>query len=271
MELVFWQTIMGSEEAADFEAYLERWPNGTFAPLARTRLNKLRATAAPAPVPAPSAADPARLDRIEAEMEAAYTNKDHARAFRRATECAAAGRPQCMFRLAYLLHHGFGTARDDTAAAKWYQRAADLGHATAIYNMSLLYRDGLGVPRDPAMFHQFSQQALAAGKANAAYSLVLVYVGAVPVPGIDRDLERAAQYMLMALRKGDPFSRDQMLNNSSSWPLDFRIELQRQLKEAGAYPGQLDGDFGPATRRAVAQIFGVNASPASQGGTSEPR
>lgn len=271
MELVFWQTIMGSEEAADFEAYLDRWPNGTFAPLARTRLNKLRATAAPAAVPAPSVADPARLDRIEAEMETAYTSKEHAQAFRLATECATAGHPQCMFRLAYLLHHGFGTARDDTAAAKWYQRAADLGHATAIYNLSLLYRDGLGVPRDPAMFHQLSQQALAAGKASAAYSLVLVYVGAVPVPGIDRDLERAAQYMLMALRMGDPFSRDQMVDNSSSWPLDFRIELQRQLKEAGAYPGQLDGDFGPATRRAVAQIFGVNASLASQGGTSEPR
>jgi len=71
IELVFWQTIMGSEEAADFEACLDRWPNGTFAPLARTRVDKLRGAAAPAAVPAPSTADPARLDRVQAEMETA--------------------------------------------------------------------------------------------------------------------------------------------------------------------------------------------------------
>ncbi|WP_417687275.1 hypothetical protein [Roseibium sp.] len=53
MELAFWQAIAASEDPADFEAYLSQWPNGTFAALARNKLNRL-AQAAPTPVsPAP--------------------------------------------------------------------------------------------------------------------------------------------------------------------------------------------------------------------------
>ena len=37
-ETVFWQSIQGSTDPADFEAYLELFPNGTFSRLARNRL-----------------------------------------------------------------------------------------------------------------------------------------------------------------------------------------------------------------------------------------
>jgi uncharacterized caspase-like protein len=42
MELAFWQAIQGSEKAGDYEAYLQQFPGGTFAPLAQTRLASLR-------------------------------------------------------------------------------------------------------------------------------------------------------------------------------------------------------------------------------------
>lgn len=52
-----WQSIAGSRSAADFQAYLEAFPNGIFAPLARSRIAALSAPAptpaAPAPAPAP--------------------------------------------------------------------------------------------------------------------------------------------------------------------------------------------------------------------------
>ena len=51
-ETVFWQSIQDSADAPDFEAYLELFPTGTFAPLARNRLAALRAPAAPRPGPA---------------------------------------------------------------------------------------------------------------------------------------------------------------------------------------------------------------------------
>ena len=45
-EVVFWQSIQQSDNAADFEAYLAQYPDGAFAPLAKTRLAALQADAA---------------------------------------------------------------------------------------------------------------------------------------------------------------------------------------------------------------------------------
>jgi hypothetical protein len=54
-ELVFWQSIMASEDRAQFEAYLTQYPQGTFSALARVKIASLtRPGEAPAPV-APAA------------------------------------------------------------------------------------------------------------------------------------------------------------------------------------------------------------------------
>jgi hypothetical protein len=52
-EIVFWETVRASNEAADYRAYLEQYPNGKFAVLARNRLASLTAKPAPAQAPAP--------------------------------------------------------------------------------------------------------------------------------------------------------------------------------------------------------------------------
>jgi hypothetical protein len=44
----FWDSIRASQNPADFEAYLQAYPNGAFAALARNRLATLRPAAAPA-------------------------------------------------------------------------------------------------------------------------------------------------------------------------------------------------------------------------------
>ena len=64
-EALFWQTIQASDDAADFRVYLAQFPDGTFARLARRRLQAIEArpgtAAAPAanhPPPAPAAPTP---------------------------------------------------------------------------------------------------------------------------------------------------------------------------------------------------------------------
>ena len=44
-EATFWQSVRDSKDAAEFEAYLEAYPSGKFAPLARIRLKKLKTSA----------------------------------------------------------------------------------------------------------------------------------------------------------------------------------------------------------------------------------
>ena len=55
-EIVFWQSIVNSTNAADFEAYLAQFPNGVFRVLAQNRLATLRSAAAN-----PAAAGEARV------------------------------------------------------------------------------------------------------------------------------------------------------------------------------------------------------------------
>jgi len=42
-ETDFWQSIKDSDDAENFEAYLDQFPSGSFASLARIKLNKLEA------------------------------------------------------------------------------------------------------------------------------------------------------------------------------------------------------------------------------------
>lgn len=60
-ELTFWQSVDGSTDAAMYEAYLAKYPDGTFAPLARAKITSLRKAmqaASAAPVAAPAAVAP---------------------------------------------------------------------------------------------------------------------------------------------------------------------------------------------------------------------
>lgn len=49
LEISFWESIKNSKDPSDFRAYLDRFPNGTFAALARTRAQPSPATEAAAP------------------------------------------------------------------------------------------------------------------------------------------------------------------------------------------------------------------------------
>lgn len=55
-EVTFWNSIKDSKSAAEYKAYLSRFPNGTFADLAKLRVKTLEAPAIPAPVAAAPAA-----------------------------------------------------------------------------------------------------------------------------------------------------------------------------------------------------------------------
>ena len=59
-EITFWESVRGSRNPDDLEAYLRRYPAGAFVDLARNRLQELKRTATTAPAPAPPAVQPQR-------------------------------------------------------------------------------------------------------------------------------------------------------------------------------------------------------------------
>jgi hypothetical protein len=65
-ELAFWAAVKDSRDPADFQAYLDQYPSGTFAALARNRLAALQQQAAVAPTP--PATTPARQEGRGADL-----------------------------------------------------------------------------------------------------------------------------------------------------------------------------------------------------------
>jgi len=73
-ELSYWDTVKNSTDANDFKAYLEKYPNGQFAALAKNRVTNLEATSKPAESrsagPDSSATELAFWDSIKASTSA---------------------------------------------------------------------------------------------------------------------------------------------------------------------------------------------------------
>ena len=77
-DVVLWESIKDSRSAADYEAYLQAFPNGQFATVARARADKYRRPLQPK-APAPQQRAPA--PQIE-ESDTWFTGAEGARARR---------------------------------------------------------------------------------------------------------------------------------------------------------------------------------------------
>lgn len=64
VELAFWQSIADSQDPAEFQAYLDRWPQGVFAALAENRLRRLAPEAAPQQAPQEAQPAPPRRETL---------------------------------------------------------------------------------------------------------------------------------------------------------------------------------------------------------------
>lgn len=76
-ELVFWEAIRDSAVAADYREFLRRWPDGTLAPLAANRLEKLRAEGAAATVTGVGARDLFYEEEAQVGRATAADSADH--------------------------------------------------------------------------------------------------------------------------------------------------------------------------------------------------
>jgi TPR repeat protein len=131
----------------------------------------------------------------------------------------------------WLLNNGEGVTRDETAAVRLYLLAAAQGDLFGMFNVAMAYDTGQGLPLNPA---------------------------------------QAADWIYAALKLGHNYSIKQMSGPATGWTKDFRIELQRLLKLAGAYNGPLNGVFGPEVWHAVQVVQTLPFAP-TPGGTVPPK
>lgn len=179
--------------------------------------------------------------------------RDLTQAFAFYSKAAARNYPYAMFSAGYMLQLGEGVARNDAEAAKWLLKAAEAKHPDAMYYIGTYYANGRGgLPVDLEKANAWYGRAATARNAQAPYSLASHLDDG---KGIDVDRAKAAQYMLMALKRGNDFARGQMETNSGVWSREFRVELQKLLKTEGKFAGEVNGTFGPDTQAAIRAVF----------------
>jgi hypothetical protein len=89
------------------------------------------------------------------EAVAAYSVGDYPKALSEFKPLAEQGDTKSQYFVGFLYHHGYGTAVDQTEAAKWFMKAAAKGDATSMFYLGKMAEKGEGMPKDLSVAHMW--------------------------------------------------------------------------------------------------------------------
>src|SRR6185312_2655993 len=114
-------------------------------------------------------------------------------------QAAAEGDAKALFEVGSRYAEGRGVKEDTTAAAKWYEKSAELGFAPAEYRIGNFSEKGIGVTRDIQKAKTWYQLAAGQGNASAMHNLAVLF--AMAADGVT-DNESAARWFQAAADLG---------------------------------------------------------------------
>ncbi|TIL59569.1 MAG: peptidoglycan-binding protein [Mesorhizobium sp.] len=114
-------------------------------------------------------------------------------------DAAAGVDAKALFEIGSRYAESRGVKQDMAAAAKWYEKSAELGFAPAEYRIGNFYEKGTGVARDVKKAKTWYQLAAAQGNASAMHNLAVLF--AMAADGVT-DNESAAHWFQAAADLG---------------------------------------------------------------------
>ncbi len=276
LDLAFWQAIADSADAALFQAYLDRFPDGTFAPIAKARIATLTASPAQAepppaqtvrqaapPVAAEAPAPRDLFDQAQAIMDAAYqldvSKWDEAaqRAIPLYTAAGEGGWAPAYVELGALAENGIGMTASLDVSRDYFIAAGRLGYLEGYYRALMvldqagnapdyveifltLYRIEPGMALDSLdAVGQVGPKALQSFLRREGY-----YAGA-----IDGAFGAGSRAALAAYASG---AAPQANTVSDAYGDDVDAsDLQEALAQVGCYLSAIDGKWGQGSRDAM--------------------
>lgn len=169
-EIVLWKSIENSTNANDFKSYLDTYPSGAFAPLARGYYQR-----------ACDGGDAQACSRLgDIFIDGRGVAKDEIRATQ--LYCDSGDGQKC-FTLAEMYDSGQGVAKDQNRAVQLYQRACEKGESQSCSHLRPFY-----------------EKACGAGDGQRCTSLGSMYENG---RGVTKDVNRALEYYQKACDGGD--------------------------------------------------------------------
>ncbi len=239
MELSFWNTVKDSNDPDLLQTYLNRFPEGVYADLARVLMARSKKDTAPQ-TPKMAALDPQDPQPDQPADTSQTGAREPIEEVVRGDD--AGGDDEPTTDAAREEEPGPGPEAQDEApedVSPNVPSAADVpetGNQPDLTRLAEIRRKALDGDRD------------------AALELARHHLGA-------DDPERAASYALIALEDGGKKYASHFLADTKAWSKPFWSALQGHLKDEGMYAGALDGLPGRGTKGAVQKYAGIKLAP----------
>jgi peptidoglycan hydrolase-like protein with peptidoglycan-binding domain len=250
-ENMFWQSAEHSNALEDYKAYLQAYPNGVYAPLARNRIAALSAAPAATPTAGPSATPPPvaaqepppsafgpqpAVDPEQLKSEVGTVDTE------RALNLGPDQRMELQQRLRALgLYAGpidgdLGPgAREAIAGWQKQHDLAPTGELGPLELATLVKDSDAALSKGPPMGAAAPLGAMSPGAPPAMASAFGPPPAPVPPQALQAEIGTVATEAALAM--GPP----------------QKMELQQRLKAIGLYGGPIDGDLGPGVRAGIAE------------------
>ena len=252
-ENMFWQSAEHSNTLEDYKAYLQAYPNGVYAPLARNRIAALSAAPAATPAAGPSAPQPVAaqepppsafgplpaVDPEQLKSEVGTVDTERALNFGPDQRMELQQRLRALGLYAGPIDGDLGPGARE-AIAGW-QKQHDLAPTGELgpLELAVLVKDSdAALSKGPPMGAAAPLGALGAISPGAPPAIASAF-GPPPTPvspqALQGEVGTVATEAVLAM--GPP----------------QKMELQQRLKAIGLYGGPIDGDLGPGVRAGVAE------------------
>jgi TPR repeat protein len=145
---------------------------------------------------------------------------------------------------------GRGVAKNEKQAADWYRKGSEAGAPTAMLHLGRQYAEGRGVHKSEGAARELFRKAATAENVEHVMRKAVAMIGDAEF-GLLHQPDQTATLMLLTLAAESPKHREHLVAYASKLPVSVRMAVQKRLKNAGVYRGNVDGNFGSTTKVAL--------------------
>jgi hypothetical protein len=149
-----------------------------------------------------------------------------AQMFRRAAEKGNLARAQ--YALGLLYQRGLGVPKNDVEAVLWWQKAADKNFSPAITYVGIALLEGKGIQKDEEAARKMLERAAELDEPNAQYTLCRIYERGI---GIAKDQVLAMKWCILAAEQAHPQATQKVEEFSTTMPRDLQERATERVSE----------------------------------------
>jgi TPR repeat protein len=146
--------------------------------------------------------------------------------FRRAAERGNLARAQ--YALCLLHQRGIGVLKNDVEAVLWCQKAADQNYSAAITHVGIAMLEGRGIAKDEDAARKTLERAAELDEPNAQYTLGRIYERGL---GIKKDPVVAMKWFILAAEQAHQQATQKVEELSTSLPRDLQERATELVSE----------------------------------------